>query len=72
MLAMLAFSEGTKGALAGGFEGGDGGGPIQAGAVAEHLHRRKGYAAARPVIAVQRGEPAREALRGAKLSRFLG
>ena len=38
MLAMLAFSEGTNGALAGGFEGGDGSGPIQRGAVAEHLY----------------------------------
>ncbi len=42
MLAMLAFSEGTKGALAGGFEGSDGGGPIQAGAITERLHRREG------------------------------
>jgi len=39
-MAMLAFSEGAEGALAGGFEGGDGGGPIQRGAVTEDLHGR--------------------------------
>ena len=62
--APLTFSEGTKCALAGGFDGGGGGGPIQRGAITGHFHGRKGYTAARPIVAVQRHELARQALRG--------
>ena len=64
VMAMPALSEGTKGALAGGFKGGDGGGPIQRGTVAEHLNRREGHAASRPVVPVECGEPACQPLCG--------
>ena len=40
VMAMPAFSKGTKGALSARFEGGDGDGPIQRGAIAEDLHGR--------------------------------
>ena len=52
--ALMTFSEGTKCALAGGFDGGGDGGPIQRGAITGHFHGRKGYTAARPIVAVQR------------------
>jgi hypothetical protein len=57
VMAMPALSEGTKGALAGGFKCCDGNGPMECGAIAEPLHRRGRCAAARQVVAVQRGEP---------------
>jgi hypothetical protein len=38
-------------ALPGGFKGGNGGGPIHRGAVAEHLHRREGRGSRRSLLA---------------------
>jgi hypothetical protein len=63
-MSMPALSEGTKGALASNFKGGDGGGPVQRCVVAKHRHRRENHAVARPVVPVQRGELPSHSLRG--------